>query len=103
MFTNVGRKIKGLAKFVCYVGIVLSVASGAMMIYASTQMYYGEGMLAGGIATIIVGPILAWLSSLTLYGYGHLIDRTQNIDTRLERIEKRLPSTMMQSYAEKNQ
>lgn len=75
MFDNIGRKIKGLAKFVCWVGIICSIISGIMM--ATTG---GAGVLAG-IMTIIIGGLCSWVGSFVLYGFGEIV---QNSDTRTE-------------------
>ena len=89
MFTNVGGKIKGLAKFICYLGIIASVISGAVLIYRSTQIYYGrEQLLISGIVTIALGSLVAWLSSLGLYGFGQLVESTESMEYRFRELER---------------
>ena len=92
MFTNVGGKIKSLAKFMCYLGIALSVGVGGWLLYCIPRGYGSEQqmLLVGGIATIVVGSLLSWLGSLGLYGFGQLVESTERIEARVQRIEKRL-------------
>ena len=43
MFKNIGKKIKGLAAFVCWVGIILSAIAGILMIVSAIQENEGRG------------------------------------------------------------
>ncbi|MBR6955318.1 MAG: hypothetical protein IKH77_09855 [Clostridia bacterium] len=73
MWTNVGAKLKTLAKVVCWLGIILSVIMGIMMIATGNQVSYNGaavGGVVGGITTIIVGSLASWLGSLTTYAIG---------------------------------
>ncbi len=67
MFNNIGEKIKGLAKFVCWVGIIVSVIVGLVIMSMS-----GELLLLG-IVIGLIGSLLSWLGSFALYGLGQLI------------------------------
>ena len=83
MFNNVGRKVQILAKVVCWVGIILSVISGIMLIVAGNRVTvdlssYGisnngvqpQGGVLPGILTIIIGSLVSWLGSLATYAIG---------------------------------
>ena len=71
MFDNIGGKIKGVAKIITWMGIITSVIS--FLIILST----GDDKLIGfGFIILIVGCIVSWLSSLTLYGFGQLIENS---------------------------
>lgn len=93
MFDNIGGKIKGLAKFICWLGIIACVIGGIVMIVQGNELsrysyryeQTGSGMIAGGVALAIIGSIFSWLSSLALYGFGELIDRAISIDNKLGR------------------
>ena len=80
MYDNIGRKIMGLAKFLCIVGIILSIISGLSMIYIGAESYTAEYLIYVGVVEIILGPIVAWISSFVLYGFGDLVDRVRNIE-----------------------
>ncbi len=73
MFNNIGEKIKGLAKFVCWVGIIVSVIAGLVIMSMS-----GELLLLG-IVIGLIGSLLSWLGSFALYGLGQLIHTNELI------------------------
>ncbi len=73
MYSNIGGKIKVLAKIVCLLGIIVSLVYG---IYFFATFYWMRGM---GIVIILVGPLLSWVSSFFAYGFGELIEKTTAI------------------------
>lgn len=87
MFDNIGGKIKGLAKFVCWAGIVMSVLMGILtMVGASQSSSYGYGYRSsggagflGGLIVMVAGGLGSWLGSLALYGFGELVDNVSSI------------------------
>ena len=72
MFKNIGGKIKGLAKVICYVGIAISVVAGLGMICTG----YNDAMVGMGFAVMIVGSLVSWIGSFFAYGFGELIENT---------------------------
>ena len=68
MFTNIGGKIKTTAAVCCWIVIIASVISGIAMMFNDVP---GAGLL-----TIIVGPLVGWLSSFMLYGFGELVENS---------------------------
>ena len=92
MFNNIGRKIKGLAKFLFWIVAIISILGGlAVLIFMTTDS--GDGMLIGVLAAIgiaVGGFILAWLQNFLLYGFGELIDSNQKILKVLEE-KKEIP------------
>ncbi len=69
MFNNIGGKIKGLATFICWLGIIGSVLGGIALV-----MILGDEMsIVVGIIVAIVGSLLSWIGSFLLYGFGQLI------------------------------
>ena len=74
MYNHIGAKIKGLAKFIAWVGIIFSVLGGVLM------MATGEAAgIIGGIAVALLGILFSWIGGFLLYGYGQLIDNTDII------------------------
>ena len=75
MWSNIGHKIKTLAKVICWIGIVLSVIAGiAVIAGGSAVRSYGYTYNTGsatltGILVIILGVLGSWLGSLTMYGF----------------------------------
>ncbi len=106
MFSNIGKKIKILAKVICWLGIIASViyaisiwAIGGQVREAATwsSSYYYNGMpiyetgrsaspstFLPGLIVLVVGCLLSWVGSFCLYGFGELIDRAKSIDAALE-------------------
>ena len=70
IYDEIGKKVKTLAKVTCIVEAVLSVISGFIMI-ATDEEYILVGLIA-----MVVGPIVAWVSSWVLYAFGELVDKT---------------------------
>ena len=89
MWSNIGHKIKTLAKVICWIGIVLSVIAGiAVIAGGNTVRSYGYTYNTGsttltGILVIVLGALGSWLGSLTMYGFGELVERAMNIDDKL--------------------
>lgn len=73
MYDNIGGKIKGLAKATFIVETIASVITGIFF------MASDEDMIPIGLLIIVLGPIIAWVSSWLLYGFGELIDKTCDI------------------------
>lgn len=74
MFDDIGGKLKTVAKVFCWIGIVCSVIF-AIVFFASNDRY--NPTVLPGFICLIVGPLASWLGSLTLYGFGELIDLTR--------------------------
>ncbi len=85
MFNNIGQKIKTLAKVLCWIGIVLSVITGiaAMLSGNSTITINGNyavvSPVISGIIVIIFGCLASWIGSFFAYGFGQLIENTDEI------------------------
>lgn len=67
MFDNIGGKIKGFAKIIAWLGIILSVIFGLLSIEE------------GGIMIMIIGSVSSWLGSLVLYGFGQLVENSDKL------------------------
>lgn len=79
MFSDIGSKIKALAAVISFLGIAASVICGGFV--AKEQALYG-------VLIIIIGSLVSWLSCLTLYGLGQLIDNSDKIVEKLEEMSK---------------
>ncbi len=69
-YDNVGGKIKGLAKVIFGLEAFSAVIAGILIIA------YDDDLAAFGIIFIFIGILLSWISSLVLYGFGELIEKT---------------------------
>ncbi len=74
MYDNIGGKIKGLAKVLFIVTAIAEVITGIAL------MATDEDLILYGFLVMIVGPIVAWVSSWLLYGFGELIDKASDIE-----------------------
>lgn len=74
MFENVGGKIKTLVKVMFFLELLGSVIGAGILIPDCTD---SEMWLALGI--VVVGPLVAWISSLALYAFGELVESNMRI------------------------
>lgn len=88
MFSNIGGKIKLLAKVLFWIGLILSVVTGGIFLISprgTATFNYSSGYstqvssVLAGIIFIFVGFLLSWISSMLLYGFGQLIENSEAI------------------------
>ena len=70
MYDNIGEKIKVLAKVVFIVGAIAAVIAGIALMRSNVPI---------GLLVIVLGSIIALISSWLIYGFGELIDKTCDI------------------------
>lgn len=70
MYKNIGKKIKGLALGTFIVEAVAAIIIGLLFIIED------EDMIPISLLIMVVGPVVAWIFSWVLYGFGELIDKT---------------------------
>ena len=82
MYSNIGKKLKGLAKALFIIDTIAVIIIGIALVGIGL-LYYRilqyRFFIFGGIAAIVIGPVLSWISSWFLYGFGELIDKTSTI------------------------
>lgn len=71
MYDNIGSKIKVLAKVLFILEAIGVVGWGLSII--------GDSFFAG-IMTILLGGVVAWISTWLLYGFGELIEKVTEIE-----------------------
>ncbi len=72
MFNNIGKKIKTLAEIICWLGIIFSVLFGLGNIFSDKS---GLSLFTG-LFLMIVGPLISWIGTFLLYGFGQLIENS---------------------------
>ena len=72
-YENIGDKIKGLAQMAFVVEAIAAVITGIAL------MASDEDLILYGLLVLIAGPIIAWVSSWLLYGFGQLIENSDII------------------------
>lgn len=78
-YENIGNKIKGLAQMAFVVEAIAAVITGIAL------MASDEDMILYGLLVLIAGPIIAWVSSWLLYGFGQLIENSDIIAAEYNR------------------
>lgn len=94
MFDNIGRKIKTLAKVLCWIEFISSIIVAIIMIYTSnTAFSYRErdslaavSLRISGWITLFLGPLFSWVASLPLYALGEIKEETAYTKQALERV-----------------
>lgn len=82
LFGNAGSKIKGTAIAFFIIGVIISLLLGIFTVIAAVNS--GEfGFLLLSIVLILGGIIISWISTVTLYGFGQLIENTDIIRCKL--------------------
>ena len=74
MYSNIGRKIKGLATVIFIFEALVSVITGFYL------MSLDEEIILVGLLVLVVGSVAGWVSSWMLYGFGELIDKVSGIE-----------------------
>ncbi len=83
LFDNIGAKIKTLAKWTFIVEAVSAIITGITLLF--------DEYILAGLLTLFCGPIVAWVSSWILYGFGELVESTCTLrqqNAELRRIEQ---------------
>ena len=114
MFDNIGRKLKAVAVVLAWIGIFGSIVSGALMLLGCfVQAVQAENffitlfvLIVGClvvVVTTVIGCIYAWLSVLTMYGLGELIEQTtDNAKTATCILEELKFSTAKRTVSQNN-
>jgi len=79
MFTNIGGKIKLLAKILCWTGIILSIVTAIVLFVLDSVYNMGGLFVLIGFGVIIVGCLLAWACSWLTYSWGETVENVQAI------------------------
>ncbi len=77
MYDNIGGKIKGAATAVFILGAIAGVISGFAIIGSD------DDLLSIGLIITIGVPLLAYIFSWLLYGFGELIEKTCAIERNM--------------------
>lgn len=73
MFDNIGGKIKKLASFIAWLGIIISIIIGIAF------MATDEELFLVGLIIAIIGGVSSWVGSFLLYGFGELVENSSII------------------------
>lgn len=94
MFNNPGNKLKGIAKaiFVLIILLYLLLAVSAYVTLIEESSTSGNGVLFAIfiLLGLAIGALVGWLSSIILYAFGELIEDTHATQKALKRIDYKL-------------
>ena len=71
MYNNIGGKLKGLAIVIFILEALVTIIFSFVIMASGNEL---------GILLFFVGPIIAWASSLLIYGFGELICKITDIE-----------------------
>lgn len=86
MYDNIGEKIKSLAKASFIVEAIVAAIVGIALLASD------EDLIFTGLLVLLVGPIIAWVSSWLLYGFGELINNVCKIAANTRTLKNELTS-----------
>ena len=89
MHDNIGGKIQALAKVIMWIGIVVSGLLGLLGVISSFSMYGGGAIVA--LISLIgagLGALGSWVGSFILYGFGSLINSSQETADELKKLNR---------------
>ncbi len=96
-YDNIGEKIKDWAKWVFAVEAIAAVIIGIVLISQD------EDLLLVGLLVMVLGPIVAWVSSWILYGYGQLIENSDLIAAEHRRTNERQEKAVAKTIERKQE
>lgn len=71
MWDNIGGKLQGLAKVVCWIGIIFSVIM-AIVLWTQNSSY--RPTILSGFLYLVLGGLGSWIGSWALYGLGIVVE-----------------------------
>ena len=79
MFDNIGGRIRTLARFICFAGLVIS-GIGMIAIWITGGGMAGRGgftIFVVGLMTGALGALASWVAGCLIFGFGQLIEDTR--------------------------
>lgn len=85
MFDFIGAKIRLVAKVQCWIGIIASVIVGFKVMLSDDG---GTAFLIG-LLILVFGTLFSYVGSFLLYGFGQLVDNSDEIVAQMHRAARR--------------
>lgn len=79
-FDNIGEKIKSLTKWSCWITILLIWIAAPIAFIVLVSDDWTVNLCWIPIVSAIVGPIIVWIGSWTMYAFGEIVQGISNID-----------------------
>ena len=78
MYKNIGKKIRGLAAVIGWIGMILCALAGVVcFIIMATQDEIGLGIIA--LLGCLISAAFWWIGTWVMYGFGELIVKTSEV------------------------
>ena len=79
-FDNIGQKIKNLTKWSCWITILLIWIAAPIAFIVLVADDWTAYLCWIPLVAAIVGPIIVWICSWTMYAFGEMVQGISNID-----------------------
>lgn len=79
MYKNIGGKLKGLA-IGLFIAMAVAAFIGGIVMLINAIDYSAEDLIPVALLMMLVGPVVSWIFSWILYGFGELVDKTVAIE-----------------------
>lgn len=84
MFQNIGKKIKTLAKVLCWIGMIGSIVGGIVMVLSGVAVLdydaaAGVAAIVTGALTAVLGALFSWFGSFMMLGFGEIVEKVNEI------------------------
>lgn len=89
-FDNIGGKIKNLAKWSCWITILLIWIAAPIAFIALVADDWTAEFCWIPLVGAIVGPVLVWVESWLLYAFGELVEKTADNENNTRQILKKI-------------
>lgn len=84
LYTDIGKKIKRWAKWIFIIGAAAAIISAIFMLFSMEN----SEQIVTALLTLVLGPVIAWVSSWVLYAFGELVDKTAANERNTQNILK---------------
>lgn len=88
MFDNISSKIKILATAICWIGIIGSIITSIVMFFNANET--ADLYIPLGCMFLFLGPIVSFANSILIYGFGELIEQSQEASENTRNIAELL-------------
>ncbi len=89
-YDNIGSKIKSWAMWIFTAEAIISILVGIILM---------NEIVLIGLLVAVLGPIVAWISSWCLYGYGQLIENSDIIAEEHRRVNEKYEKVVAKNKA----
>ena len=78
-FDNIGAKIKSLAKWSCWISILLIWIAAPIFLILLASQKWSAGLWWIPVVGAILGPIFIWIGSWVMYAFGQFVEDTHAV------------------------